>query len=81
MKLIKHGMMAAILTLCGSMALTSCIKDERANSECDILGAWVEGDAYKQYFTDDFKTVEQALYPVYGTVGVFYRIKLREKHR
>ncbi|MBP3774150.1 MAG: PorT family protein [Bacteroidaceae bacterium] len=26
-------------------------------------------------FPGSFKTVEQALYPVYGTVGVFYRIK------
>lgn len=23
----------------------------------------------------DFKTVEQALYPIYGTIGIFYRIK------
>ena len=23
----------------------------------------------------DFKTVEQTLYPIYGTIGVFYRIK------
>ena len=26
-------------------------------------------------FPSDFKTVEQTLYPVYGTIGVFYRIK------
>ena len=26
-------------------------------------------------FPGDFKTVEQALYPVYGTIGVFYRLK------
>ncbi len=26
-------------------------------------------------FPGDFKTVEQTLYPVYGTVGVFYRLK------
>ena len=26
-------------------------------------------------FPSDFKTVEQALYPVYGTIGVFYRLK------
>ena len=26
-------------------------------------------------FPSDFKTVEQTLYPIYGTIGVFYRIK------
>lgn len=26
-------------------------------------------------FNSDFKTVEQTLYPIYGTVGVFYRLK------
>ena len=26
-------------------------------------------------FPGDFKTVEQALYPIYGTIGVFYRLK------
>ena len=26
-------------------------------------------------FPGSFKTVEQALYPIYGTIGVFYRIK------
>lgn len=30
--------------------LTSCIKDEEANKECDILCAWVEGDQYKEWF-------------------------------
>lgn len=30
--------------------LTSCIKDEEANKECDILSAWVEGDQYKEFF-------------------------------
>ena len=30
--------------------LTSCIKDEEANKECDILSAWVEGDQYKEWF-------------------------------
>ena len=23
----------------------------------------------------DFKTVEQTLYPIYGTIGIFYRIR------
>ena len=26
------------------MTLTSCIKDEPLNNECDITSAWVEGD-------------------------------------
>lgn len=65
-------MIAAILTLCGSMALTSCIKDERANSECDILGAWVEGDAYKQYFTDESQMRPTVLY---GSNTVQFTVK------
>lgn len=32
------------------MILTSCIKDEPKNMECDILEAWVEGDNLAQYF-------------------------------
>lgn len=32
------------------MTLTSCIKDEPLNNECDITSAWVEGDEYKVYF-------------------------------
>ena len=30
--------------------LSSCIKDELMNAECDILNAWVEGDQYKENF-------------------------------
>ena len=30
--------------------LTSCIKEEPLNTECDILSAWVEGDQYKTCF-------------------------------
>ena len=26
-------------------------------------------------FKDDFNTIEQTLYPIYGTIGVSYRIK------
>lgn len=26
-------------------------------------------------FPGDFKTVEQSLYPIYGTIGIFYRLK------
>lgn len=36
--------------LLSAMLLTSCIKDEPKNMECDILEAWVEGDQMAQYF-------------------------------
>ena len=26
-------------------------------------------------FPGDYKTVEQTLYPIYGTIGIFYRLK------
>ena len=32
------------------LVLSSCIKDEPRNTECDILSAWVEGDTYKSCF-------------------------------
>ena len=32
------------------LMLTSCIKEEPLNTECDILSAWVEGDQYKSLF-------------------------------
>lgn len=39
-----------VSVVCCTLLLTSCIKDESANMECDILSAKVEGDAYVQYF-------------------------------
>ena len=33
-----------------TLTLTSCIKDEPLNSECDILSVWIEGDQYKDCF-------------------------------
>jgi hypothetical protein len=30
--------------------MSSCIKDEAPNKECDIESAWVEGEEYEQYF-------------------------------
>ena len=33
-----------------ALLLTSCIKDELPNAECDILSAWVEGDQYADIF-------------------------------
>ena len=38
-----------IIALC-SCFMTSCIKDEAPGKECDIESAWVEGQAYEQYF-------------------------------
>lgn len=43
---MKYCYYIAILT----MVLTSCIKDEPQNTECDILEAWVEGDHLAQHF-------------------------------
>lgn len=52
------------------------------------LGAGVDWQVYKQLgvsadlnwgltgiFKSSFKTVEQTLYPIYGTIGMYYRIK------
>ena len=33
-----------------SLALSSCIKDELPNTECDIVSAWVEGEQYASNF-------------------------------
>ena len=38
-----------VIVLC-SYCITSCIKDEAMNKECDIESAWVEGEEYEQYF-------------------------------
>ena len=45
---MKHFYHLAFLL--SAMILTSCIKDEPKNMECDILEAWVEGDNLAQYF-------------------------------
>jgi len=36
-----------------TMMLTSCIKGEPQNMECDILEAWVEGDNLAQHFSQE----------------------------
>jgi hypothetical protein len=43
---MKYPCYIALLVL----LLSSCIKDEPQNMECDILEAWVEGDDMEQYF-------------------------------
>ena len=39
-----------LVFLFSAMLLTSCIKDEPQNMECDILEAWVEGDNLAPHF-------------------------------
>ena len=39
-----------LLLLWPALLLSSCIKDELQNSECDIVTAWVEGDEYAANF-------------------------------
>ncbi|MCR5129850.1 MAG: PCMD domain-containing protein [Prevotella sp.] len=48
MKTSNIGKLAVVL-LCGQL-LTSCIKDEAPNMECDITSAWVEGAQYEENF-------------------------------
>ena len=43
---MKYTYLLALLVL----LFTGCIKDEPQNMECDILEAWVEGDALSQHF-------------------------------
>ena len=35
---------------CVALLMTSCIKDEPLNTECDIIKAWVEGEQYADNF-------------------------------
>ena len=42
----------AMALLVASLSLTSCIKEEPKNKECDILNAWVQGDELASCFTD-----------------------------
>ena len=44
---MKYTYLLALLVL----LFTGCIKDEPQNMECDILEAWVEGDALSQHFS------------------------------
>lgn len=43
----KYIILLIVLCCC---SMTSCIKDEALNKECDIESAWVEGAEYEQYF-------------------------------
>lgn len=43
-------MKRSLFFACLVLVLSSCIKDEPKNSECDIISAWVEGDHLAQLF-------------------------------
>ena len=45
---MKKKVFVSVALCCCCM--TSCIKDEAPNKECDIESAWVEGTEYEQYF-------------------------------
>lgn len=51
-KLKINSMWITLVFVSCVLCLTSCIKDEAGNKECDILNAWVEGDEYAVYFND-----------------------------
>jgi len=44
---MKKYLIAFALCCC---CMTSCIKDEALNMECDIESAWIDGEQYEQYF-------------------------------
>lgn len=44
---MRKKVIAIALCCC---CMTSCIKDEAPNKECDIESAWVEGEEFEQYF-------------------------------
>lgn len=48
----RNAVWTMCMLLAGAAVLTSCIKDEAKNKECDITSAWVQGDEYAAYFQD-----------------------------
>lgn len=59
-----------------AMMLTSCIKDEPQNAECDILEAWVEGDDLARHF---YKATDMRISDVpTGTDLLTFTIRQRE---
>ena len=50
------------LALVGSLALTSCFKEEPANSECDITEAYVHADDVAEMFYNPSDTMVKVLY-------------------
>lgn len=50
------------LAMIGSLALTSCFKDEPANSECDITEAYLHADNVGEMFYNPSDTMVKVLY-------------------
>lgn len=50
---MKTRHLALLMVLLGCQALTSCIKDEAKNTECDIESVWIEGEEYAAHFFQD----------------------------
>lgn len=46
----QHNTLLSVMLVTFALLLSSCIKDEEANKECDILSAWVEGEQYVSNF-------------------------------
>ena len=46
----KHKIILATLLATCTMMAFSCTKEDSKDAECDMLSAWVEGEAYEQYF-------------------------------
>lgn len=44
-----------LIAFLGTLCMESCIKDEAANKECDIISARVVGEQYEQYFAEKGK--------------------------
>ena len=66
--------------------LTSCIKDEALNKECDIESVWIEGKEYEQYFyqTTEMKkeigsTEENIVFSVRSLISLKSQIPLNFK--
>ena len=51
-KTVNFALRFWLLSIVGALCVASCIKDEAANKECDILSARVDGEQYEQYFAD-----------------------------
>ena len=51
-KTVNFALRFWLLSIVGALCVASCIKDEAANKECDIVSARVDGEQYEQYFAD-----------------------------
>lgn len=53
--LFSNTLAMLLVALMGMLTVSSCIKDEGANKECDITSAAVVGEEYEKYFSDKSK--------------------------